>query len=201
MWIFGPLPCSTISPVTVTPASACASVVTVSPSTSRMAGRVTVSPASPLRRLMVNVSPTPTLCCVPPALTTAYTTDSSIGLCLSSTVSCAHPGARPSAGRVACRLNTPCGGLSLRSNPTSVPEPESSGRTAPGRVLLFRSGGRARRPRRRPATPRTGHRGRFLGDRLGDRLRRDHDGRLRLGLVGRLLHGDGDPVGEVTRGA
>src|SRR4051794_8175115 len=77
MWIFGPLPCSTISPVTVTLANAAASLVTVSPSTSRMAGRATVSPAAPARRLIVNVSPTATLCWLPPAFTTAYTTDSS----------------------------------------------------------------------------------------------------------------------------
>src|SRR3954470_16324368 len=77
MWIFGPLPCSTISPVTVTLARAAASLVTVSPSTSRIAGRATVSPAAPARRLIVNVSPTATLCWLPPAFTTAYTTDSS----------------------------------------------------------------------------------------------------------------------------
>src|SRR3954453_10219652 len=77
MRIFGPLPWPTISPVTVTLARAAASLVTVSPSTSRMAGRVTVSPASPVRRFTVNRSPTATLCWLPPAFTTAYTTDSS----------------------------------------------------------------------------------------------------------------------------
>src|SRR5919112_604112 len=77
MRIFGPLPCSTISPVTVTLARVAASLVTVSPSTSRMAGRATESPAAPARRLIVNVSPTATLCWLPPAFTTAYTTDSS----------------------------------------------------------------------------------------------------------------------------
>src|SRR3954454_4734209 len=77
MRIFGPLPWPTISPVTVTEASAAASLVTVSPSTSRIAGRVTVSPASPVRRFTVNRSPTATLCWLPPAFTTAYTTDSS----------------------------------------------------------------------------------------------------------------------------
>src|SRR4051794_24481234 len=118
MWIFGPLPCSTISPVTVTLASDAASLVTVSPSTSRMAGRATVSPAAPCRRLIVNVSPTATLCWLPPAFTTAYTTDSSIAsLCP------AHDG----SGRgVLDGLRTPsrrppkapAGG---RCNPTSVP--------------------------------------------------------------------------------
>src|SRR3954466_13819059 len=85
MRIFGPLPCSTISPVTVTLARAAASLVTVSPSTSRIAGRATVSPAAPCRRLIVNVSPTATLCWLPPAFTTAYTTDSSL-LFVSSSV-------------------------------------------------------------------------------------------------------------------
>src|SRR5215213_4111630 len=78
MRIFGPLPWPTISPVTVTFASAAASLVTVSPSTSRMAGRATESPSAPARRLIVNVSPTATLCWLPPAFTTAYTTDSSL---------------------------------------------------------------------------------------------------------------------------
>src|SRR3954449_880672 len=77
MWIFGPLPCPTISPVTVTLARAAASLVTVSPSTRSRAGRATVSPASPARRLTVNRSPTATLCWLPPAFTTAYTTHSS----------------------------------------------------------------------------------------------------------------------------
>src|SRR5690349_13696649 len=77
MRIFGPLPWPTISPVTVTLARAAASLVTVSPSTSRIAGRVTVSPASPVRRFTVNRSPIATLCWLPPAFTTAYTTDSS----------------------------------------------------------------------------------------------------------------------------
>src|SRR5688500_16368087 len=107
MRIFGPLPWPTISPVTVTPASACASLVTVSPSTSSSAGRVTVSPASPARRLTVNRSPTATLCWRPPALTTAYTTNSSID----AFMSCAHTGAdhrcagravRPPGGTARC---------------------------------------------------------------------------------------------------
>src|SRR3954453_19643055 len=77
MWIFGPLPCPTISPVTVTLARAAASLGTVSPSTRSRAGRATVSPASPARRLTVNRSPTATLCWLPPAFTTAYTPHSS----------------------------------------------------------------------------------------------------------------------------
>src|SRR4051794_20689896 len=90
MWIFGPLPCSTISAVTVTFARAAASLVTVSPSTSRMAGRATVSPSSPARRLIVNVSPTATLCWLPPAFTTAYTTDSSFASSCPASLSGAH---------------------------------------------------------------------------------------------------------------
>src|SRR4051794_17996108 len=119
MWIFGPLPCSTISPVTVTPARACASVVTVSPSISSRAGRVIVSPASPVRRLTVKVSPTPTLCCVPPALTTAYTTDSSIQyLCPARTT-----GTGPSAGRVAGRRGPPGGGRRSAATRPAYPSP------------------------------------------------------------------------------
>src|SRR3954465_2268046 len=98
MWIFGPLPCSTISPVTVTFARAAASLVTVSQSTSRMAGRGTLSPAPPCRRLIVNVSPTATLCWLPPAFTTAYTTELLVRFFLSS---CARPERSPGAGRAA----------------------------------------------------------------------------------------------------
>src|SRR3954467_12398696 len=98
-----------------------------------MAGRVTVSPASPLRRLTVNVSPTPTLCCVPPALTTAYTTDSSVDLKLIQHCVLRTPRRAAECWTSCLPTGTPGGGLSLRSNPTSVPEPESSGRTAPGR--------------------------------------------------------------------
>src|SRR3954464_7780857 len=101
MWIFGPLPCSTISPVTVTLASAAASLVTVSPSTSRIAGRATVSPAAPWRRLIVNVSPTATLCWLPPAFTTAYTTDSSLLFVSSCCVPARRPERSPGAGRAA----------------------------------------------------------------------------------------------------
>src|SRR3954466_1555771 len=95
MRIFGPLPWPTISPVTVTLARAEASLVTVSPSTRRMAGSVTVSPASPASRLTVNRSPTATLCWLPPAFTTAYTTDSSFVLLVSSL----FPGGRPGRDR------------------------------------------------------------------------------------------------------
>src|SRR3954469_19567707 len=151
MWIFGPLPCSTISPVTVTPASACASVVTVSPSTSSRAGRVIVSPASPARRLTVNVSPTPTLCCVPPALTTAYTTDSSIEyLCPARTT-----GTGPGAGRAArASQAAPAGALPVAQQPdqrTRAPGcrsnatrrgPRQAGGPA-GRVAARRRRGRA----------------------------------------------------------
>src|SRR5690348_7293295 len=120
MRIFGPLPCSTISPVTVTLASASASVVTVSPSTRRMAGRLTVSPASPASRLTVNRSPTATLCWLPPAFTTAYTTDSSFVLLVSSSRAHARYGDRVLDGLPTLPAGTrrrPAGG----GNPTSVP--------------------------------------------------------------------------------
>src|SRR4051794_39864991 len=147
MWIFGPLPCSTISPVTVTPASACASVVTVSPSTSSRAGRVTVSPASPVRRFTVNVSPTPTLCCVPPALTTAYTTDSSIEyLCPARTT-----GTGPSAGRAArASQAAPAGAPPLVQQPDQRTRASAGGRTrswwpllGPRRGMVRQAGGPA----------------------------------------------------------
>src|SRR5215213_11805651 len=152
MRIFGPLPWPTISPVTVTFASAAASLVTVSPSTSRIAGRATVSPAAPASRLILNVSPTATLCWLPPAFTTAYTTDSSIASFMSSFSSGAHD---RSERRVLDGLRTPSGRhrtvpAPWRCNPTSVPElswPVDVTPTAP-------SGGRARGPAGPPATPR-----------------------------------------------
>src|SRR6476469_4467062 len=101
MWIFGPLACSRISPVTVTLARAAASLVTVSPPTSRIAGRATESPAAPARRLIVNVSPTATLCWLPPAFTTAYTTDSSYRSYRPSSVFRRRPERSPGAGRAA----------------------------------------------------------------------------------------------------
>src|SRR3954463_13261658 len=189
MRIFGPLPCSTISPVTVTLASASASVVTVSPSTRRMAGSVTVSPASPASRLTVNRSPTATLCWLPPAFTTAYTTDSSFVLLVSSLFPRARPVRRPGAGRAAdAAPAAPEGPPPGACNPTSVPERRGPGRTAPG------SGRRPGRPAGgSPATrPRAHDR---LGDgadlagvlRLGDRRGRDDDvGRRRL-LPDRLV--------------
>src|SRR3954453_16990650 len=135
MWIFGPLPCSMISPVTVTFASAAASLVTVSPSTSRMAGRATLSPAAPWRRLIVNVSPTATLCWLPPAFTTAYTTDSSL-LFVSSSV---FRRADRSDGRVLDGLRRltrrhPKAPARWRCNPTSVPERSGAGRHGLGHV-------------------------------------------------------------------
>src|SRR6476646_8998295 len=73
MRILGPLTAPTTSAVTATLASAEASVVTDSPSTSRIAGSETVSPAAPDRRSTSSTSPTATLCCLPPLRTTAYT--------------------------------------------------------------------------------------------------------------------------------
>src|SRR3712207_689828 len=137
MRIFGPLPWPTISPVTVTPASVSASLVTVSPSTRSRAGRVTESPASPTRRLTVNRSPTATLCCRPPAFTTAYTTELLDRLCHVLRA----PGRRaPGAGRAA-RL--PGGTVRCaapgRCNPTSVPERRETGRTGEGPPAPHRS--------------------------------------------------------------
>src|SRR3954469_6616201 len=124
MWIFGPLPCPTISPVTVTLARAAASLVTVSPSTRSRTGRATVSPASPARRFTVNVSPTATLCWLPPAFTTAYTTDSSFASSCPASLSGAHDRSRR---RVLDGLRTPLRRhrevpARWRCNPTSVPE-------------------------------------------------------------------------------
>src|SRR3712207_9400262 len=126
MRIFGPLPWPTISPVTVTPASVSASLVTVSPSTRGSAGRLTVAPASPARRFTVNRTPTATLCCRPPAFTTAYTTEllDRLGHVLRA------PGRRtPGAGRAA-RLpgGTRRCAAPGRCNPTSVPERRETGR-------------------------------------------------------------------------
>src|SRR4051812_14229152 len=191
MWIFGPLPCSTISPVTVTPASACASVVTESPSTSSTAGSVTVSPACPVRRLTVNVSPTPTLCCVPPALTTAYTTDSSIGLKLIQHCVLRTPRRAAECWTGRLRTERTPMGPSSRSNPTSVPESRGPGRTPSGDR-------RSRRSRCRPATPGPGHRRGLRHGRLGERLRRDDGHRLGRGVGHhrRLRRQAGDLGGE-----
>src|SRR5690242_4691022 len=157
MRIFGPLPWPTISPVTVTLARAAASLVTVSPSTSRIAGRVTVSPASPVRRFTVNRSPTATLCWLPPAFTTAYTTDSSFLATLSSPAR--TPGAFTGAGRASARP-TGTGGM----------QPDQRTRSAGGRS--GRSAGRAAAARPRDRLD-LGLGSGLLGDRQGD-----------LGLVG-----------------
>src|SRR4051794_28932896 len=124
MWIFGPLPWPTISAVTVAFARASASLVTVSPSTRSRTGRATVSPASPARRFTVNVSPTATLCWLPPAFTTAYTTDSSFASSCPASLSGAHDRSRR---RVLDGLRTPLRRhrevpARWRCNPTSVPE-------------------------------------------------------------------------------
>src|SRR5919112_5905956 len=73
MLSFGPLVWATTSPVTVTPASALASLVTSVPSTTRSAGRLTLAPASPATFSTSTTSPTATLYCLPPVLTMAYT--------------------------------------------------------------------------------------------------------------------------------
>src|ERR687890_1659363 len=73
MFSFGPLVWATTSPVTVTPASAFASLVTSVPSTTSRAGRLTLAPASPASFSTSTTSPTATLYCLPPVLTMAYT--------------------------------------------------------------------------------------------------------------------------------
>src|SRR5215218_8200596 len=217
MWIFGPLPCSTISPVTVTLARAAASLVTVTPSTRRMAGRATVSPAAPARRLIVNVSPTATLCWLPPAFTTAYTTDSSLLSCL-ALCSGAQTGAIAGCWTGCARLarRHPEAPARWRCNPTSVPERRAAGRhglvrrssrpTPPG-VPEHAMGpgggppsgdGRTRRPAGRPAAARPRRRGVLLDGEHLDRSRFGHG--LGHGLVGGLvgcLVGDGDHLDRV----
>src|SRR4028118_293483 len=131
MRILGPLPWPTISPVTVTPASACASLVTVSPSTSSRAGRVTESPASPTRRLTVNRSPTATLCCRPPAFTTAYTTALLDRCCQSRDASWAHPGA--GAGCWTGRTPPPPRGRAAPGAARAAPRPGPG--AEPGRAV------------------------------------------------------------------
>src|SRR3954447_893099 len=165
MRIFGPLPWPTISPVTVTLARAAASLVTVSPSTSRIAGRGTVSPASPVRRFTVNRSPTATLCWLPPAFTTAYTTDSSFLatlFCPAHTLRVVHRGWAGSA------------------RPTGTGGMQPDQRTRSG-------GGRSGRAAGRPAPARPRHRV-HLGLRLGLGFRGGLGGGLRLeGGLGRGL--------------
>src|SRR3954471_22366016 len=160
MWIFGPLPCATISAVTVAFARAAASLVTVSPSTRSRTGRATVSPASPARRFTVNVSPTATLCWLPPAFTTAYTTDSSFASSCPASLSGAHDRSRR---RVLDGLRTPLRRhrevpARWRCNPTSVPELFPLGRHGLGHSgRVAQAGGpagllAARRRRGRAAT-------------------------------------------------
>src|ERR1700712_5720611 len=63
----------TTSAVTLNPARACASVVTVLPSTTSSAGSVMLSPTALGSFSTSTTSPTATLCCLPPVRTTAYT--------------------------------------------------------------------------------------------------------------------------------
>src|SRR5690625_770651 len=79
MWIFGPDEAPRTSALTVTPESASVPEVTVSPSTSRTAGRVTVAPTSSSTRSTSMTSPTDTFFWLPPVRTIAYTT---VGLSL-----------------------------------------------------------------------------------------------------------------------
>src|SRR3954468_604067 len=75
MLIFGPLVRPRTSADTATVASAAASDVTVSPSTTRTAGKDTVSPTLSVRLSISMTSPTATFCWVPPLRTIAYTVD------------------------------------------------------------------------------------------------------------------------------
>src|SRR5215470_3722173 len=75
MLIFGPLVRPRTSADTATLASAAASDVTVSPSTTRTAGSDTVSPTLSVRLSISMTSPTATFCWVPPLRTIAYTVD------------------------------------------------------------------------------------------------------------------------------
>src|SRR3954447_19330267 len=199
MRIFGPLPWPTISPVTVTLARSAAALVTVSPSTSRIAGRVTVSPASPARRLTVNRSPTATLCWLPPAFTTAYTTDSSfasfvVQLRVPRTIrfgaGCWTDRTRLRGGTRRCAAGAVQPDQRTRGAPT--------GSTGSGDRWARRAAGRAAAPR---ARHRVDLRDQVLGlglgghrDGLARELGRVHDlGDLGDGLVarGRLLGRDG----------
>src|SRR5690349_14049095 len=80
MVIFGPLLRPSTSADTATLDKAAASVVTVSPSTTRTAGSETVSPTWSVRLSISMTSPTATFCWVPPLRTIAYTVD--LTLCL-----------------------------------------------------------------------------------------------------------------------
>src|SRR5215218_1422171 len=192
MWIFGPLPCSMISPVTVTFASAAASLVTVSPSTSRMAGRATLSPAAPARRLIVNVSPTATLCWLPPAFTTAYTTDSSIAslcpaLCPARTTGAGAGCWTAADAEPGGTMRCPRGGGATRPAYLSRSGPVDTALVTPN-AQAWVLDGRARRAAGCPPTARADH-GRSLGRRRlgldgGRRVRRlpvDRRHRLRQG--------------------
>src|SRR4051794_34448086 len=75
MRIFGPLVCSTTVAVTEALASASASVVSLSPSTSSTAGRLISAPGWPSIFSTVSTSSTATLYCLPPVLTIAYIVD------------------------------------------------------------------------------------------------------------------------------
>src|SRR5687767_4922422 len=79
MMILGPLVWPRTSAVTETLASALASVVTESPSTSSTAGSESFSPSPWVTLSISTTSPTATFCCVPPLRTIAYTTGSSLG--------------------------------------------------------------------------------------------------------------------------
>src|SRR5947209_7861481 len=127
MSIFGPLPCPTTSALTVTLASAFASDVTDSPSTTRRAGSVTVSPAAPTRRLVSNSSPTATLCWRPPLRTIAYTPNSLLGLLVSRGAAARgngrHRGHRGSSLGVALREGQTTPHLVRRIQSPAAPAP------------------------------------------------------------------------------
>src|SRR5689334_655604 len=72
MRIFGPLVCSSTSPVTATFDRADASEVTLAPSTTRATGSETLAPGSESSFSTLTTSPTASLYCLPPVLTIAY---------------------------------------------------------------------------------------------------------------------------------
>src|SRR5215210_1307436 len=154
MRIFGPLPWPTISPVTVTPARVCASLVTVSRST------------------------TATLCCRPPAFTTAYT----MGF-LSTP--------RPT---ISCPARAPVRTTGARDEPSArqaAPRGARPGTEQPGQ--------RTRAERRRSKRPRSlpdGRTGRTAGRPAAARPRRDAR-RRPVGDRHRLLLGRGNRLGRL----
>src|SRR3954467_6410765 len=124
MRIFGPLVCSSTSPVTATFSRSLASVVTFAPSTTRATGSETLAPASTSSFSTLTTSPTATLYCLPPVLTIAY-----VAICPSSSLGARHLsvrsrvlGAEPRRAR--CRWRQP------KDNWSRVRDQQLEGQTA-----------------------------------------------------------------------